>query len=401
MKVESIQKVTVTTAVCAAMLLASYSADAAGEARSVNIGSSGLQLTPSIGVSYKHDDNILSSTTNRKSSNITVLAPAFSLQAGDEINQLTLSYELDRGIYHSSRGDNYTDHKVDFDASKEFTRRLKGDLAAYYHKSHDARGATFTGFAITSPNPDLYHETGVATTISYGVNGRVEAAGDYTNKRYDNNRAITVSRDMDTMGGGLSFFYPVAPKTDAVIEARYKRYDYKLFTATTNLDSSEQSYFGGLDWQATAKTSGNLRLGYQKKRFSNPTLIGGSGFTWELGMDWAPKTYSTFNLQTKGGFSETDGLGSFLKSKGVSLGWQHEWNEKLSHHIDTSYTENKYVGTVTGRTDKLTTAGLGVDYQLVRWLGIGVAYDHTVRNSNAANAGYKDNIYSVNLMGTL
>ncbi|TLS66755.1 hypothetical protein FEF65_09550 [Mariprofundus erugo] len=394
------QKATATLTVCMGMLLASYNAQAAGEARSIDLGG-GLQLTPTLGVSYKHNDNIFSSTTNRKSSNITVFDPSLALQAGDDINNLALSYDISRGIYHNSRRDDYTDHNVKFDANKEFTRRLQAGLAAYYKKSHDARGSTFTGLAITNPNPDRYHETGVSTTIGYGVNGRITLIGDYSNKRYENNRVTTITRDLDTMGGDFTFAYPIAPKTDAVIEARYKRFDYKYLTATTNLDSNEQTYYGGLDWQATAKTSGSLRLGYMKKRFNSARMTGGNGFSWELGMDWAPKTYSTVTLQTKGGFTETDGTGSFLKTQGGSLSWQHEWSEKFGHHASASYTENKYVGTALGRKDKLSTVGFGVDYQIVRWLGIDLAYDHSTRRSNAANSSYNSNIYSINLTGTL
>ena len=371
---------------------------AAAEAGFLPVG--GMKLVPALGVEYQHDDNIFASDLNPTSSNVTLINPALSLQAETGTTAFDLSYALSKAVYHNSRADDYLDHAVNLDISKEFTARLSSSLAALYNKSHDARGATFTGLAVAVPTPDKYHETGVSGTISYGLGAHVDLTGAYTNKRYDNNFVRTVFRDLDTMGGGISFSLPIMPKTSAVLEARYNRFNYQFFSATTNLDSTEQHYFAGLDWEATAKTEGRVRVGYQRKSFSDAALAGTSGFSWELGVLWSPLTYSTVDITAQSTTGETDGLGSHTENTGGSVSWKHEWNEKFSHTASFSYNEITYVG-ATARKDKLTTAGIGLDYKLLRWLSLGGGYDYSTRSSNALNTNYNRNQFFVNILATL
>ena len=44
------------------------------------------------------------------------------------------------------------------------------------------------------------------------------------------------------------------------------------------------------------------------------------------------------------------------------------------------------------RTDWLTGGGLGLDYQLQRWLGFGIDYSFSDRTSNFRNFDYTDHI---------
>ncbi|RLL55890.1 DUF560 domain-containing protein [Mariprofundus sp. EBB-1] len=378
--------------------------DAASSDDGFSLKSGGVELIPSIKIDEKYNDNIFSAEAIKTKSLITVISPRLELKSESDTHLSSLSYQLDDGIYHSSSADNYLTHDAQLNVSADLSRRLQTSLQAGYLKSSDPRGSTFTGRPATAViEPDKFHTASASAMIAYGIRSRVELKGDYSAKRYENNRFRTADRDLDNMGGGLSFFLPIMQKTKAVVEARYKKVDYKTFSATTNLDSKEQRYFGGLDWEATAKTSGKLRLGYMVKSFDDSLLNGpnSGSFSWELGMNWAPESYSIFDLSTESTINEADGSGSHIEAQNVKLGWNHDWNSKLSHTASVGFAKSKYIGLAVPRQDDRTTAGLSIAYQIVRWLNVSASYDYTNNNSSAANSSYKSNVYGISLMGKL
>jgi len=211
----------------------------------------------------------------------------------------------DKQVLFSSHQDNTIDHTLSFGAGGRLSEKLDVDLSAGYYRLHDGRGTTFTGVNYSGTVPDKYREYDLRTTLGYGHNNRVETYVEYGNKRYYNNRYVitplkiypqTVTRDVDTIGGGIGFSVQVMPKTSMVLETRYKHFDYKYLSPSFNLDSYEQRYFAGVNWDATAKTSGRLRLGYTTKRFNDKRNADYAGLGGELGATWNPKVYSTFDL---------------------------------------------------------------------------------------------------------
>ncbi|WP_196799868.1 outer membrane beta-barrel protein [Mariprofundus ferrooxydans] len=381
----------------ALLCLGSSNAFALGDG--VRIG--GLQISPTIGVTGKYDDNITRAATQAKRSKVVVVKPSVQVTAGSALNYVNLGYTLERGDYTSSKNDSYTDHIINAATHNELTSRAILDATITHTISHDARGSTFTGINTGFTTPSKWHETAATAQFAYGgqdATGRIVFDGGYSTKRYDNHRILTVGRDMDTSEAGATFYYKVGGKTSALIEGRYKKYDYKL--ATSLLDSNEVTVYTGLTWEATAKTTGTVKGGWQRKKFN----IGNrrsSYFSWDVSVDWSPLSYSTWTLNSGYKANETDGTGSFIKTNDVNLSWEHEWNEHFSHTARVGYRHDTYIGAANNRKDNYTTAGFGVNYDLSSWLDVGAGYDYSHRSSNVANAGYKENVYSLTLTGTL
>jgi len=376
-----------------------YAASAADELP-LKVGE--IEIYPAVQIEEKHDDNIFAQENMKTGSWITIIDPAVKVVAEKGANSYEASYRLSKGIYHGSRTDDFIDHFADFTASFGPTSRLDIKTWARHSRTHDDRGSTFTGQGLQFNTPDQYHETDVGGEVSYGVNARIDVKGEYDNKRYDNHHSITRARDLDTEGGGIQFSYPVAPKTSVAIEARFKHFNYKLLTSTFDIDSNEQRYFAGLDWEATAKTTGTVRVGYLRKNFLNPRLIDDSFFGWEIAVLWEPLSYSSWNLSTSSMPIETDGTGDFTKDTSVNLTWDHAWSTYLSHHASVGYSRDIFKGSVpVERIDNITTAAFGLDYQFQRWLSIGTEYNYTNRSSNALNASYHQNVWFFRVQGTL
>jgi hypothetical protein len=370
----------------------------AGDAAPIKVGS--LKIYPVLEVGEKYNDNIFEQESVKTSSWITTVDPLVTVVAEKGANHFEASYRLSSGTYHSSHTDDYIDHFAGINIAFGLTKRLDIKAWADYSKTHNTRGTTFTGTP-TGPNKDKYHETEAGAEVSYGVRARIDVKGEYTSKRYDNNRAKTQKRDLDTTDGRVALSFPLAPKTRGVLEVRYKHLDFKFFSATRNDDSNEQRYFAGLDWDATAKTSGAVRLGYLQKDFSNPLFSTNSLFSWELDIKWAPKSYSRWKLATSSMPQVSDGSDAYTLNTGGELSWKHEWSSRFSHTAYIGYEEKKYQEVTVPRMDRETTAGLSLDYQLFRWLALGAGYDFTNRNSNKQNASHRQNIWSFRILGTL
>jgi hypothetical protein len=47
--------------------------------------------------------------------------------------------------------------------------------------------------------------------------------------------------------------------------------------------------------------------------------------------------------------------------------------------------------------DDTLTAGARLDYRFLKWLNLGVGYDHSQRRSNIDGSGYSDNLYGLSI----
>ncbi len=89
------------------------------------------------------------------------------------------------------------------------------------------------------------------------------------------------------------YFWRVMPRTYLVAEARLGKADYRVNTANNNTDTR---LLAGITWEATAKTTGQFKIGRQQKSFDNASKPDASGGTFETSVEWKPLTYSVFTL---------------------------------------------------------------------------------------------------------
>jgi len=382
-------------------LLCLFSSNAFALGDGINIG--GLHINPSVIISGQYDDNITRAETRIVSSWKTIVSPAIDITAGSDINQMNVHYDFERGDFASSRNDSYSDHHVLGATHNELTSRFMVDTTASYTKSHDGRGTTFSGIATGFNTPDKWHEAAATAKLAYGgadATGRVELHGGFSAKRYDNHRSLTAARDLNTENGGATFYYRIAPKTSALFEGDYDNFDYRLVNSP--LDSYNLTFYGGLTWEATAKTSGTVKAGWQRKKFKLGTRASGGFFSLDAQIKWVPLTYSVWTLKAGRRATETDSngiSGSYIKTNDVLLDWTHKWNRRLSHLAEAGYVHDRYIGTV--RRDNTFTASFGLDYAIAPWLKVGADYGYANRTSNVVNASYHESVYSISLTGTL
>jgi hypothetical protein len=353
----------------------------------VELGDSGTYLTPSVGAGIGHDDNLFLSSTNQQSSVIEILSPGLRLDGRRPGLVFKSDWQGQYGRYTSSRNDDYSDrtwyNQVDWALDQRMFFRLGWD---YLH-GHDARGSTDRP---NSDSPDFYKLSVPRAMFAYGTpgaQGRVELYYSDAHKDYLNHHDTTAISDRDTTETGAAFYWRVGPKTYALVEARDTKIDYDIQNA---LSGHEHRYFVGLSWEATAATTGTVKLGELERTFSGDIPSHRSP-SWEAEITWSPRTYSQFDFYSSRYTNESTGLGNYILTSLSGVNWNHEWNSRLHSSVILKYQKDEYQG--FERTDNTKIFGLKVGYKMRPWLTLGAEYTYTNRDSNLDQYDYDKNLY--------
>ena len=369
-----------------ATLLSTFSVQSQDAGR-VEVGS--FDLIPVLDYSLAYDNNLTRADTNEISSWVSNITPEVILLNNFGANQLQFGYRLDRGVYHSSQKDNYTDHFLNAALDYEINARHKVKTSIDWEDGHDDRGTRFSiGNGNQLNSPDQYTHTDIDLVYTYGVLTAplgLDLLANYKSLDYDINTPLYRSRDRDITTTGATLRYELAPLTDFTLDYIHKEVDYDFALSADNpLDSTEDLFLLGIDWESTAQTSGYAKLGYRQKDFEAAQRDTFNGVDWQLGVVWEPVSYSRVNVTTFTNTNETNGEGNFIKSRTFRANWEHDWLERLSTRVVFAFDKDKYEGVegITVRRDDNIRLSTGVGYDFRRWMVINLDYIMEQRNSN-------------------
>lgn len=369
--------------------------------------SDGLKFTPTLSVDESYDDNIRAVEKNTQSSWVTSIKPKFVLSTENRNSAYALSYELDNQTYASSHDYDHTNHYFDADAGFQFDVRNKLKLNAGYNKvesiANDNLVTTDNGLIVPQGNtgePAKYTTTNAGGIYTFGAPSalaQLELGANYEELRYQNSGDFNEDLERNTTPLRATGYYRVAPKTRLLLEGRHTDYHY---INDSDSDSNSNAVLVGVTWDATAKTSGTIKVGAEKLNYDNSTYNDENNATWEAGVKWAPRTYSTFNLSTAQAYSPgNDGAGS-IDAQTTKLSWNHSWMERLSSDVSYSYTDNQYKDG-SDQQDYIDIIGVGLTYNMRRWLDVGIGYKYATDDSNYDGGSYNRNIYAINIKASL
>lgn len=360
----------------------------------------GVRLFPTIGLSAGYENNIDYASHDEASSSTVRLSPALHAQAGNARSLFDADLAANLAWYSQSPRDNFSD--VTMRASWLYNPVLRHafGLDGGVTFGHDARG---TGsregdLAFLDLDPDTYRKTDLGGRYQFGAPGaraRIEVDGRITDRTYTNNREFTRSRDLTTTDIGGAFFWRVAPKTSAELRIENSTIDYD----TASLDSVERHYFVGVEFDPTAKLSGQVLVGREIKNFDDPAHEDTSGASWRVGVKYLLRTYSTLSLTTSRETDETNGAGDFILRRDITLGWNHTWNERFTTGVDGGYAKEDHKPTT--RQDTSTFIGVSADYLFRPWLRAGASYRTFNRSSDMSQYDYSRDLILFSIEASL
>jgi polysaccharide biosynthesis protein VpsM len=386
------------------------------------IQSGPFRVKPTIGLTVGHDSNVAQTNVNEVSSFFTRVSPGVRLDSGNETRSFSLAYELDAARYQDSSPDDYSDHRLNAGVTLSPTVRTKIDVGADYERGHDRRGTNSRQGLQTaigsSGNPipivsdgldlDRWVRKGVDVGFHYGAPGARGALGlsaGVSNLDYNNNKSYSQfgNRQLQYLEG--RFGWRIASKTQAFLSARDAKISYDLARRASgiSLDSDEKTFLVGLQFDASAKTSGHFGIGRTKKDFDDARLRSYSGTAWDVGLQFRPRSYSVIDLSANRGTQEAvnfirgaSGVNAldtdYLVSNTLTLAWTHGWSDRFHTGVDIGREKLDFrLAGNTIRNDVLDFWGLSADYQLRDWLSLGAGYKAYDRNSGINNASAADN----------
>lgn len=358
---------------------------------------SGVYFYPTAFVGMGYNDNLLTTATNATGSNFVNVAPQVVAEFKHKGDRYTALASLNATRYASSPEDNYTNSEFELAGDNYFSSRARAGWSVGQVNSTDPRGSNNRPI---SAEPDRWHSVNANGRFIYGApeaQGRVEFDLGNQAKTYDNNRAVTEVADLNLTSFASRVFYRLSSRTLALAEFRNAKSNYASSLSTDS--NTERRYYAGLTWEATAATTGIVKVGRMTKDFDLAGKEGYSGGSWEAAVRWLPRSYSAIDLQTARTTADATGFGNYNLNTSTDLIWNHKWTQSLTSRMSMGVLNTEFGG--TNRKDTANNYAVTVEYAVLRWLKVGVDFARTDNTSNDATAAYVRNVTMLTLNASL
>jgi hypothetical protein len=344
-----------------------------------NLQAGPVFITPTLDTRVGYVDNLFRSKEDKKNTGFSVITPRVQAWMANGPSTYSFTTALVDYRYFDSSDDDITDNTYNLDVHHEFNARNTVNLFAEYWDFHETRGVGVSeGIAPLLDGPVKLDRSTIGGDYLYGSessSGRLKLGAQALEHDYKNFPKLTRYRSRDRYQYGSTFLWRIAERTDAVFEVRYIDTEYDRLDpsdAAGSLDSDEINYLAGVNWEATAKTSGSVKVGMIDRDYSSDDRSDDDVFSWEADVTYSPRTYSHFNLASRRYFDETNGLGNAVETEDITLSWNHDWDSYSSTVFrvragNLDYTESE-------RQDDLYGAEASYNYAFRRWIDLGVGY---------------------------
>jgi hypothetical protein len=346
----------------------------------------GFNFTPTLLFSESYDDNFRELERGRQSSMVTKLAPSFELKAEDRNSATRLIWQPTRYIYHDEPDASNTAQRVRLNSIMEFTDRHRLKLEAEARKYERT-----TSTAVDGIN-DKIRSNRVNGLYTYGARSaanQIDLGASYAQLRYDNSDGINDDKERNTTGLTTTWYHRIGSNTRGLLEYDHTVFDY--LQSDSRLNSTSDAVLAGAEWDFTARTTGKVRVGYERKNFDDNSVDDLSNPTWQVDLRWKPRTYSTFSFVARQAMAEGDDGADAVKTTSALFGWRHGWTDRITTVAEVGLARYDYEG--QNRTDDLRDYNLAVEYAMRRWLDIELGYRYRNDDSDAVNQSFERNIF--------
>lgn len=354
---------------------------------------------PSLSIAEYYTDNVFNSRDKRDDF-ITLISTGIeaSLPGTGRVKRylVNVKYLLDSEIFSKYSSENTINQKLENLFQYNFKGGLSIKIAEKFVKSHDIRG---TG---TSTEIDMFISNRSAITLSYDISPKSMVKFDYSNFFISYDASRNNFRDHIRNSFSWYFFYKFKQKTAVFFEYEFVDIAYDKDDV---LDSLEQLFYGGIQWDITAKSKGSFKAGFGDKNFTNSTTATGKDFILELKIDHAFTQKTSLNLTASRKTEETNILlTNHIINSAVKIGYRQKFVKKLTGILNFSYVNTNYEGSLPDtreRDDDMFGVDLAFQYELKKWLQTATGYILSNRNSNFSSFDYTSNKVFIRVTGSL
>lgn len=364
----------------------------------------GFQFTPTLLVYQSYDDNYRGVRDNAADSWVTGVQPTFALSAENRNSQHELKYSFDTDYYHDDNDATNTDHHLTFKSALALSsrHRVRGNIG--YHRIEDTMNddtkSRTDDLAGDLSGRDFYNDKYSRAVAGLGytfgapsAQNQLDFATNYEQRRYHNSGNINEDQERDSLGVSSTWFHRIGGRTRSIVEVRHTEHDY--VEDRFSRDGTNTAGLIGATWEATAKTTGTVRVGAERKKFDSSARENFTSPMWEVGVAWAPRTYSTFEINARRAFDEGEDDSSTVEDVTTALSWTHGWTPRISTEVEYQFSDREYKA--SDREDERTAYSVGVNYAFDRWADITLGYRRSENDSSRYFNSYERNVYLLSL----
>ena len=392
----------------------------------INFGN--LSLIPGIEMQGIYDDNIYKGNgreypsppnpatrtkeEKKEADWITHAKPSFALNyAMPERGNVSLGYQGDFAFYDKNEKNNWKNNQGLLDVNYLAPGGLILGINDMYANGEDPLG-----------NAEQYNlgrvtkrwTNDLKTKLGYNIMSNFRAIAYYNNSKQKYNDIADYSQDYTENEYGAGLEARFLPKTWGFIRYHYgeRKYDTLGPGITTDAYNSDYKWnrvSAGLTWDPGAKLSGELNVGYQMLKYNNEYADAAQTLRREDKNTWTAATSINFqatastdlamNISRAVRNSGSDNIEQFTDT-GIGFNFKQKLLTKLSLIGGVTYSKNEYNTLAPAgdpRTDDNYSANVSLKYDIQDWIGVGVGYNYSRKNSNAELNEYIDNQFMASL----
>lgn len=378
---------------------------------------------PFITVTATHSDNIYSTRDNTLSDWVTTVSPGLWLAVpGSDKVLLSVNSEnaqpagLNLFLARPegfSRYQAYALYGADLEYHTDYSDRDNTKQAAEAFFQYNFRGGlSLNIYDKFVDSEELMYTTGSDSTfseftnnlagglISYDITEKLALRGDMNFFTLDYDNVEDQQKNRTDNAFSLYGFYNYSPKTAVFIEYRHTIIEYD---SQTILDSTQNGYYGGIQWKPTISTNMIAKAGSETKDYDTSGLgsLTETGAELQLGHSFSEKSSLAVTATRKLNETLVTDTGHQIRT-GIRAAYRHRLGNGISGLLDLGYEQNDYIGLTTTayeRTDDVYNYQLGVKYDFSSWLLCKLVYGYDKRESTNSLFDYEENYYSVSLSG--
>lgn len=356
---------------------------------------------------YEWDDNFFRENEREDTASGLVLEPQFDLNGriyGLGRRQYHLKYRGKTSVYDERRDlDDYFDNDALLRLGIFDRRKFKLTTDLIHLDRHDPRGVERSDQAnVDLDRPiDRWYSSQLFFDVDYGAptaEGRLHVRGGLFNKRYRNNREQTAFLNRQSRLLKARFIWRWRPKTRFTVHYNVEQVRFDAEESRSR-NSTEQRALVGINWLASAKTSGRIQIGGRNRSFPN---FGAerdfSSLTWDVAVRWYPKSYSKFVLSAERDSAESFlRTASFIDSKSIGLNWTHDWSFHWQTRFEIRGVDFEFVNDSNQRNDSAMLYSADLRYRLNEHVEVRASWEHSVRSSTISERNFDRNVLNVGL----
>lgn len=339
----------------------------------------GFRINPSVVGTVGHDDNIYDVADATRKSAILSVQPKLSLQSDWPVHQLAVDAQALIERYPSVATENNNQYGATVSGRIDASRGVAIEGMAHADRAIEARGTA--GDVVQRGEPIHFSSVGGSLQVRRTFDALLLQAGiggdrfTYKDVRVGATTLDLGFRDRDDTRIEARVGYQVGPGVQALVQGSIRRERYDENASAILLDANERSLLGGVHFDITRLITGEVSVGYMRRKSRNDSFAPIRGLAYQGAVTWNPSTLITVKARARKSFEASPSLAaSSVVTNSAGIDIDYEILRRLLASVRLVRVSERYAQ--IDRRDRRFNAGIGLNYALNRFAEVGARYNY-------------------------